>query len=175
MKKERMELGKKMDKALHYAAYNLKLTGHNSKPVLFHSFKVSYLLFNENYDDDIVIAAILHDLIEDTDITYDDLKVEFSEKVADLVRVVSFNPKIDDKYEQAKEMFNNCLEYGFDALIIKCSDLVDNIDFIGFVDDKNERAKLLKKYGLFLDMTKEIIGKEKIYNLLKHKYDSLLK
>ena len=173
MEKVKMELGKKMDKALHYVAHNLELTGHNSKPVLFHSFKVGYLLFNYGYSENIVVAALLHDLIEDTDITYDDLKNEFSIEVANLVKTVSFNPNISDEYEQAKEMFNNCLEYGFDALIIKCSDLIDNIGFIKFVDEKSERIKLLKKYELFLNMAEKIIGKEEIYEALKRKYNEV--
>ena len=41
MNQEKMELGKKMDVALHYVAKNLSETGHNTKPVLFHSFKVN--------------------------------------------------------------------------------------------------------------------------------------
>jgi (p)ppGpp synthase/HD superfamily hydrolase len=168
-----VNLEKKMDDALHFVAKNLRETGHNPKPVLLHSFKISMTLYELNYSEDIIISSILHDLIEDTNITYDDIKNEFGEKIANIVSAVSFNPQIDDKLEQAKEMFKKCHENGFDALIVKCSDLLDNITFVNLVEDKNKRDILCKKYSLFLEMSKDIIGKEKIYEMLSRKLDIL--
>ncbi len=162
-------LEKKMDDALHFVARNLSETGHNPKPVLLHSFKISMTLYELNYSEDIVISSILHDLIEDTDITYDDIKKEYGEEIANIVNAVSFNPQIDDKLEQAKVMFEKCHENGFDALIVKCSDLLDNINFVNLVEEENKRDTLCKKYSLFLEMSKDIIGKEKIYKMLSEK------
>lgn len=163
---------KEMDNALHYAAKKLDESGNNPKPVLLHSFKVAMTLYQYNYSKDIVISAILHDLIEDTDISYGDIEKDFSKKIADIVKAVSFNPTIDGKLEQAKEMFNNCVNYGYEALIVKCGDLVDNINFVGLVDDLEMRKKLSKKYRLFLDMTSDLIKDEKIYKLLEEKYNN---
>ena len=162
-----------MDKALHYAAKNILETGHNSKPVLTHSFRVADLLYQLDYEEDIVIAAILHDLIEDTCVTYDDIKNHFNERVADIVLAVSFDPNIDDYIDQTKAMFTNCINYGIEAVIVKCSDLIQNIDFVVFVDDIEKRNTLLKKYEIFLDMTKDIISTTKIYEILKNKYNLL--
>jgi len=169
MTEEKMNIGKELDKALYYVSYNLNKTCNNPKPVLLHSFKVAYHLLNYDYDKDIVISGALHDLIEDTDVTYEDIKEKYGKKIADIVLAVSFNKDIEDKYLQAKEMFERCLENGFDALIVKCSDLCDNIDFISLTREsiKNE---LLKKYELFLSISKDIIGKEKIYQELLLKY-----
>jgi len=63
-----------MDVALHYTAKNLRETGHNPKPVLYHSFKVANKLYEYNYSESVVIASVLHDLIEDTDITYNEIE-----------------------------------------------------------------------------------------------------
>jgi len=158
-----------MDVALHYTAKNLRETGHNPKPVLYHSFKVANKLYEYNYSESVVIASVLHDLIEDTDITYNEIEKEFGKNIADLVQAVSFDPKIDDKLEQAKLMFENSLKYGMNAVLIKCSDLIDNIDFVQFVDDKEKRTVLLKKYELFLEMTKDMIGTTGIFNELESK------
>lgn len=170
MTEEKMLLGKEMDKAVHYAAKNILESGHNSKPVLSHSFRVADLLYQLDYGKDIVIAATLHDLIEDTDVTYEQLKNDFGKQVADLVQAVSFNPQIEDYLEKTKSMFKNCVEYGFDALIIKCSDLIQNIDFVQFVDDDKKKSELLKKYEMFLEMSKDIIGDTEVYKILKDKY-----
>ncbi len=173
MTKEKMKIGQKMDRALHYAAKNILLTSHNSKPVLSHSFRVAELLYQLGYDENIVVAAVLHDLIEDTDVTYEQLKRDFDEKTADLVRAVSFNPQIDDYLEQTKDMFERCIDYGFDAVVVKCSDLIQNIDFVQFINDNSTKRNLLKKYEMFIEMTKNIIGDTEIYKILKDKYSNI--
>lgn len=169
MSNEKMELGKKIDEALHYVSNNLLISGHNTKPVLFHSFKVAYRLYEMNYDEQTVISAVLHDLIEDTDITYEDIQKKYGKDIADIVQAVSFDPKIDDKLEQARRLFENCIKCGKKALLIKCSDLIDNIDFIIFVEDKQKREELLKKHKLFIKMSKNELEKEDIYHILENK------
>ena len=61
---------------------------------------------------------------------------------------------IKDKYLQAKEMYNRCLLNGFNALIVKCSDLCDNIDFLSFTEP-DMRKELLE------GLTEEQIAKLK--------------
>ena len=139
MTQEKMELGKKMDIALHYTAYNLRKTGYNTKPVLFHSFKVAYKLYQYGYGEEIIIAAILHDLLEDTSVAKEDIKIKFGESIANIVSAVSFDSDIKDKLEQTRVMFQNCIDYGIEAVILKCADLIDNIDYVSFVKDEEEK------------------------------------
>ncbi len=165
-----VNIEKKMNETLHYTAKNLSETGHNSKPVLLHSFKVSMMLYTLGYSEEIIISSILHDLLEDTNVEYQDINKKYGSKIADIVNAVSFNPKIEDKLQQAKEMYQKCCDFGFDALIVKCADLLDNINYVNLVEDIKIKTMLLKKYGIFLSMSKAIIGKEKIYKLLESKY-----
>ena len=58
-----------VEKAIKYLVDAIKQSGHNPKPVILHSIRVGLFLFNQNYNQDIVIAAILHDILEDTDTT----------------------------------------------------------------------------------------------------------
>lgn len=164
-----VNLEKKMDDALHYVAKSLSETGHNSKPVLLHSFKISMTLYKFRYSEEIVISSILHDLIEDTEVQYDDIYKIYGEKIANIVEAVSFNPNIEDKLEQATLMFERCCNVGFDAIIVKCADLLDNINFVNLAKDNYIKEKLLQKYEKFLEMTKSFIAEEKIYQLLKDK------
>ena len=50
-----------------------------------HTRKVFQILLEVTVDEEILIAGLLHDTIEDTDTTYDELKDEFGLRVADLV------------------------------------------------------------------------------------------
>ncbi len=171
MNDRQLKLEKEMDKALHFVASSLKESGHNPKPVLLHSFKVGMILYQEDYAEDIVLAGILHDLIEDTQITLDIIQKEFNDQISKIVLAVSFDPNITDKYLQAEKMFLNCLNYGYDALIVKCADLLDNINYVSYSNDKEE---LLKKYLLFLNISKDVIGSENIYKKLEQKYNELI-
>lgn len=169
-----VNLEKEMDDALHFVAKNLEESGHNPKPVLLHSFKVSMSLYSYGYDKDIIIASILHDLIEDTDVTKEEIEKVYGSKIADIVEAVSFNPHIEDKLLQAKSMFENCIEYGKEALLVKCADLLDNINFVHLGAD-DIKPKLLKKYKLFARMSKKYIGDEKIYKKLVSKIRKIIK
>ncbi len=158
---------KEMDMALHFVSRSLDESGHNSKPVLFHSFKVGTILYELDYSKDIVISGILHDLLEDTNISYEDICNSFDDKIARCVLAITFNSKISDKLEQARKMFLNCIKFGNEALIVKCADLLDNIKYVNLVDDVEVKNNLFKKYDMFLEMTKSYIGNEKIYSMLE--------
>lgn len=164
-----VNIEKKMDKALQYAAKCLAESGHNEKPVLLHSFKISMTLYKFGYSEAVIISGILHDIIEDTSVKYDEILEIYGKKIANIVDAVSFNPRIEDKLAQARIMFEKCCSIGFDATIVKCADLLDNINFVNLVKDKHTKEKVLEKYEMFLEMTETIIGKENIYQLLKNK------
>lgn len=165
-----VQLEKEMDSAFHFVSRCLEESGHNTKPVLFHSFKVAMSLYSSGYSRDIVIASILHDLLEDTDVTYDNLVMQYGAHIANIVKAVTFDSKINDKLEQAKDMFQNCLKFGYEALIIKCADLLDNIHYVSCVANVKERTKLLLKYELFLNMAEDVLKNEIVYLNLKKLY-----
>ena len=89
-------------------------------------------------------------------------------KIAKIVEAVSFNPKIKDKVVQARMMYEKCLENGYEALIVKCADLLDNIKYVNLVADVDVKNNLFKKYDMFLEMSKQYIGNEKIYSMLEN-------
>ena len=77
-----------------------------------------------------VIAAFLHDVVEDTDYTLDDVKVRFGADVAYLVRVVTKQKK--KQYETSKQVDNfkqmlESLHYDIRAILIKLADRLHNM------------------------------------------------
>lgn len=169
------ELENKMDKAYHFLAKNLAETGHNSKPVLMHSIAVSMTLYSLGYDEEIVLSAILHDLIEDTDITYDDIENNFGKEIANIVKAVSFNPDIEERIEQTKEVFTRIKKQGYKAIIVKCADLFCNMPFIEFSKGKDLTNYLKTKYSMFIEMFEENLKEEKIYQEYLKRYKELIK
>jgi (p)ppGpp synthase/HD superfamily hydrolase len=61
-------------------------------PFILHPLEVAQLLRGRDYPDAVVAAGVLHDVIEDADVEYDDLERRFGERVAALVEVVSEPP-----------------------------------------------------------------------------------
>jgi len=88
--------------------------------------------------EDVVCAAALHDLIEDTEVTYNDIKEKFGEKVADLVDELTREGKPDD--------------YGYyfprlrsaEAIMIKLVDRASNVGRMGAWSDSRQKAYLKK-------------------------------
>ena len=72
-------------------AYNFSESAHegqfrNSGERYFvHPFNVAMILAELNMDAATIIAGLLHDVLEDTNVTYDTLVVKFNEEVANLV------------------------------------------------------------------------------------------
>lgn len=122
----------------------------NTKPTILHSVKVALLLQSFGYFDEIVLAGLLHDAIEDfKGITIEDIVVEFVQVVGDIVRATSFDPVINERLQREIDTFERCRKLGMPAMIVKCADLIDNIDYYACSSDENQKY-LLEKYAYFI-------------------------
>jgi GTP pyrophosphokinase len=76
-------------------AYDLAREAHKDQKRLsgedyvIHPVSVAYILAEMQMDTETIVAAILHDVIEDTIYSYDYIKEEFNEDIADLVEGVT--------------------------------------------------------------------------------------
>jgi guanosine-3',5'-bis(diphosphate) 3'-pyrophosphohydrolase len=96
------ELGQLLD-AISFGAEkhrNQRRKDHQASPYINHPIALATLLANEGdvNDVDVLQAAVLHDTIEDTNTTYEELQTRFGGRVADIVAEVT-----DDK-NLAKEV-----------------------------------------------------------------------
>lgn len=174
MKSIDLKFERVMNNAIEYLSIALNTKGHNDKPVLLHNIRVGFHLYELGYSEDIVLAGLLHDILEDTETSKSDLKDKFGAKITQIVSSNSFNALIEDKTEQFKDMFKRCMVYGKEALIIKAADILDNSNYIQFVDNKENREWLLFKMKSFIDISMELIETEEIWIKLNKKYNSLL-
>ncbi len=77
-------------------------------------------------DPDILIAGWLHDVIEDTDVTYDGIKKRFGKKVAEMVVAVSKDNRLPRKQRDIQYV-NQLRRSSFGAKLIKLGDIVANL------------------------------------------------
>ena len=150
------EVNKLYDKLLSYfnpkdqayinRAFQYAYDGHNGQnrksgePYITHPLHVALYLCELNFDKETIAAALLHDLIEDTHISYEDLKKEFGEEVADIVDGVTKLDKI--KYSSNEEAKADAIRKMVIAmskdirvLILKLADRLHNIQTIEYHQD----------------------------------------
>lgn len=101
-------------------------------PYITHLFSVALLVAEDGADDDVVTAALLHDTIEDTHTTRNEIVEAFNERVAELVESVSEVKEVDGKtvsWKERKQGYLDRLERSPDeAVLIAIADKVDNIE-----------------------------------------------
>lgn len=95
------------------------------------------------------IVALLHDVVEDTDITFNDLEKEFPKEVIDLLKILTHDKKID-YIEYIKKVKTNPI-----ATKIKIADLKHNSDITRLENITTTDLKRIEKYKKAL----EILGK----------------
>lgn len=118
-------------------AYELAREAHaeqkrkTGEPYIIHPIAVATIVAEElKLGANPVIAAFLHDVVEDTDYTMDDIRQRFGDDVAFLVNVVT--KKSTGKYEISKQVDNykqmlNSIHYDIRALLVKLADRLHNM------------------------------------------------
>ncbi len=164
------ELEKAMDSAVMCLSMAFAKSGRNRKPVIMHSIRVGMCLFDQGYSKEIVLAGLLHDILEDTDFPLHALQEQFGSAVADMVLAATFDCAIPDKRERNQDVFRRCKTLGFDALTVKCADILDNIDyFVPTPGDEELDAMLMEKYRDFLGIAEDVLAEQPIFLHLQDK------
>jgi (p)ppGpp synthase/HD superfamily hydrolase len=96
-------------------------------PYITHLFSVALLVAEGGGDDDTVTASLLHDTIEDTSTTREEIVREFNERVASLVEAVSEPQKLGWK-ERKEAYLRQLREAPIEAVLIALADKIDNIE-----------------------------------------------
>ncbi|WP_299094909.1 HD domain-containing protein [uncultured Metabacillus sp.] len=93
-----------IEQAINYAAaaHDGQKRKATNIPYMTHPFAVGMLLQKERCSDDVIAAGILHDTIEDTSVTYEDLEKTFGMRIANLV-LAATEPDKSLPWEQRKQ------------------------------------------------------------------------
>ena len=118
----------------------------SGQPYIIHPIAVSKILADYGMDKDSIIAAMLHDIVEDTDATTEDVKERFSEEVASLVDgltklgKVSLKTKEEQQAENVRKMLL-AMSQDIRVIIIKLADRIHNLRTLSFMRPQKRRDK----------------------------------
>lgn len=155
----------------------------NSEPKWCHFFSVYKNCIRWGVTDrDVLMAAILHDILEDTSYPEKDMKKNFGEKVLKIVKVLS-KKKDYKKYDpdDQEEYFGGIIgcvdpEIRVAAMTIKLADRLDNLLGEYFIDDLADiKAYVLESEKYFYVMAKEINRRSELTAALNFARQRLLK
>ena len=164
---KRKEHARRVDNKLILRAYNYALIHHgdqkrkSGEPYIIHPLNVAYILADIGLDDSTICAALLHDVVEDTDVTEEDLKKEFGEEINDLVAGVtklsniSFESVEEQQVEDYRKMF---LAMGKDirVIIIKLADRLHNMRTLKYLKRDRQIANAKETMDLFAPLANRL-------------------
>lgn len=83
---------------------------------------------DEKKADFAITCALLHDVIEDTDITYDDLYTKFGPDIADGVEALTKNKTLTSPQEQMRDSIERLLTQPYEVQMVKLADRITNLE-----------------------------------------------
>jgi GTP diphosphokinase len=150
-----------IERALFFLSNALQDSGHNTKPVLLHSIQVAEMLWEKGCPQDVVIAAVLHDVVEDTDITIDDVEQSFGHQVAVYVDALTVSDTQD-----IMQSFACTAELGSEALSIRAADLIQN-SYYYHLASTDMQKRLRDKFVYFMELSGELLDEALVSELSK--------
>ncbi len=137
-------------------AYNFALNAHQNQrrdegvPYIIHPVAVANILTELKLDSATITTGLLHDTIEDTNVTYETVRKEFGEEVANLVDGVTKLSALEDKASnnsKAENFRKLILATSKDirVLLVKLADRLHNMRTINFVKDKEKIIRKAKE------------------------------
>ena len=164
---KRKEHSRRVDSKLILRAYNYAVSHHgdqcrkSGEPYIIHPLNVAYILADIGLDDSTICAALLHDVVEDTDATEEDIKREFGEEINELVAGVTklsnmlFTSVEEQQAEDYRKMF---LAMGKDirVIIIKLADRLHNMRTLKHLKRERQIANAKETMELYAPLANRL-------------------
>jgi (p)ppGpp synthase/HD superfamily hydrolase len=146
-------------------------------PFVTHPVEVACLLHEAGYQDEVVAAGVLHDVLEDTDAVRSDLETRFGHRVAELVEAVTDDPTIEDDAERRAALRRQVAEAGECAAVVFAADKVSKARELRVRASRGrfERADggKVEHYEASLAMLADLIPGHELVNQLRLELESL--
>lgn len=164
---KKKETSRRVDTKLIMKAYNYAVEHHgeqkrrSGEPYIIHPLNVAYILAGVGLDEATICAALLHDVVEDTDATDADLRKEFGDEIADMVAGVTkletmqFTTVEEQQVEDYRKMF---LAMGKDirVIILKIADRLHNMRTLKYLKRDRQIANAKETMEIYAPLANRL-------------------
>ena len=164
---KRKEHSRKVDNKLIMKAYEYAKNYHgdqcrrSGEPYIIHPLNVAYTLAEIGLDEATICAALLHDVVEDTEVTNNDIQNEFGEEIAQMVAGVTklssvqFTSAEEQQVEDYRKMF---LAMGKDirVILIKLADRLHNMRTLKYLKRDRQIANAKETMELYAPLANRL-------------------
>lgn len=137
-------------------------------PAYRHSLNVANTLRRHGFDGETVLAGLLHDVVEDSEVTFDELsKMGFSERTLRVVKLVTHDNNIPSGTARWVKMIGRLIDANdAEAWTVKLADTLDNYRSSESLPPERRDFMRMVKAPLILALTRDLLGHTKIWKEL---------
>ena len=151
-----------IEKAYHFAEKaHEKQKRESGEPYFTHCCHVANILMDFNLDADTICAGLLHDTVEDTSVTLDDLRREFNPEIAHMVQGVTkisdlkFSSTDEETVENWRKMLIAVAE-DVRVILIKLADRTHNMRTLDFMPPDRQQFKAYETISLYAPLAQRL-------------------
>ncbi len=134
----------------------------SGEPYIIHPLWVAIILADLEMDKETIVAGMLHDVVEDTDVTYEQIRQEFGDEVALLVDGVTklgqlsySSDKLEVQAENLRKMFL-AMAKDIRVIIIKLADRLHNMRTLQFMRPEKQKEKARETMDIYAPIAQRL-------------------
>lgn len=134
-------------------------------PYISHPLSVLFIISHHTNNEDVLVASVLHDTVEDTDTTFEEIENKFGKQVRDIVDLLTEDKSIVDKDVRKNKQLERFKDADNNVLLIKMADIINNFCDILIVLENFPKEEYLKVFGG--NIKNKILNSEKRLSTIK--------